>query len=428
MSEKLYAHTKPGCRIEEWQPLEEHLTNVAKMARRFAENFGAGKWAYYAGLEHDLGKSSHEFQQKLVVSGDIDAHIERMGRVDHSTAGAQYAYKILKDAGKIIAYTIAGHHAGLPNGKSNEDACLIKRLEKNIPDYNLLFESINVDDLSPRDLPIKVDKNRFGFQISFFIRMLYSCLVDADFLDTEHFMDEEKSRWRSGYEPLTALQDKLNLYLDRFPKKVPPLSINDYRREILNACLEASECTPGLFSLTVPTGGGKTLSSLAFALKHALSYGKTRIIYVIPYTSIIEQNAAVFRKILGSNSVLEHHSNYDHSEEDHRSRLACENWDAPLIVTTNVQFFESLFSNRSSRCRKIHRIANSIVILDEAQMLPVSLLKPCLEAIRELSLNYGTTAVLCTATHLPCSNRICSRMGWKGFVRLFLNHLSYMLH
>ncbi len=316
----------------------------------------------------------------MISTNDRDAHIEaKPGRVDHSTAGAQHAYKILKDVGKILSYTIAGHHAGIPDGKSNDDACLVKRLEKKIPAYDSFPESISVDNLSSKDLPIKIDKNRFGFQISFFIRMLYSCLVDADFLDTEHFMDEAKSQWRSRYLQLATLQDKLSLHLDGFTKKVSRSSINDHRKQILNACLESAGWLPGLFSLTVPTGGGKTLSSLAFALKHALAYGKTRIIYVVPYTSIIEQNAAVFRGILGSESVLEHHSNYEPDDEDHRSRLAAENWDAPLIVTTNVQFFESLFSNRSSSCRKIHRIANSVVILDEAQMLPVSLLKPCLE-------------------------------------------------
>jgi len=399
MNGKYYAHTKPGACVEEWQPLEAHLLNVAKLACSFASDFNAGKWAYYTGFWHDLGKSSDEFQAKLIASNDSDEHIEtKPGRVDHSTAGAQHAYKVLKDVGKILAYAIAGHHAGIPDGKSNDGACLVKRLEKKIPAYDSLTELISVGNLSSKDLLRKFDKNRFGFQISFFIRMLYSCLVDADFLDTEHFIDEAKSQRRNGYARLKTLQDKLSVHLDRFTNEVTPSSINDYRKQILKACIEAAGWSPGLFSLTVPTGGGKTLSSLAFALKHALAHGKTRIIYVIPYTSIIEQNAAVFRGILGNDAVLEHHSNYEPHEEDHRSRLTAENWDAPLIVTTNVQFFESLFSNRSSRCRKIHRIANSVVILDEAQMLPVSLFKPCLEAIRELSLSYGTTIVICTAT------------------------------
>jgi CRISPR-associated endonuclease/helicase Cas3 len=244
--------------------------------------------------------------------------------------------------------------------------------------------------------------------------MVYSCLVDADFLDTERFMDEEESQWRQGYPSLEILHAKLKAHLEQLTAKASTTPINGHRADILNQCLSAADLPPGLFSLTVPTGGGKTLSSLAFALKHALRFGKKRIIYVIPYTSIIEQNAAVFRDILGAGAVLEHHSNYEPEEEDHRSRLASENWDVPLIVTTNVQFFESLFGNRSSRCRKIHRIANSVVILDEAQMLPVPLLKPSLEALRELALNYRTTIVLCTATQPALSTSETFKDGLEG--------------
>jgi CRISPR-associated endonuclease/helicase Cas3 len=194
----------------------------------------------------------------------------------------------------------------------------------------------------------------------------------------------------------------------------PATKVNTQRKDIFERCMEAADWAPGLFSLTVPTGGGKTLSSLAFALKHVVKRGLKRVIYVIPYTSIIEQNAAVFRQVLGEKSVIEHHSNFEPREEDRRSRLAAENWDAPLIVTTNVQFFESLFGNRSSRCRKLHNIARSVVILDEAQMLPVPLLKPCLEALRELSSSYGTTVVLCTATQPALSKSAQFREGLEG--------------
>jgi len=227
--------------------------------------------------------------------------------------------------------------------------------------------------------------------------MIYSCLVDADFLDTEAFMDKEKSIWRKGNPSLPELGKKLDSALKRFENALMT-QINQRRAEILRDCIDAANRPQGIFSLTVPTGGGKTLSSLAFAMKHAIKHDLKRIIYVIPYTSIIEQNASVFRNILGENSVLEHHSNFEPAEEDHRSRLASENWDAPVIVTTNVQFFESLYRSRSSKCRKIHNIAKSVVILDEAQMLPVPLLKPCLEVIRELSSSYKTSIVLCTAT------------------------------
>ena len=415
MTEKYYAHTKEGHPPEEWQELEEHLKNVAEKARTFAEVFGAGQWTYLAGLWHDVGKYSGDFQQRLCASSDDNENSEtKSGRVDHSTAGAQHAFRMLKDPGKLLAYAIAGHHAGIPDGKSNDNSSLAVRLEKKIPDYSAgPADILNLQGLVR--LPFLLDGKRFGFQLSFFARMVYSCLVDADFLDTEAFIDAEKSSWRQGYPSLEALSEKLNSAIDRLMDGSPQTPINKHRADILKQCLNAAEEDPGLFSLTVPTGGGKTLSSLAFAVKHALKHNLQRIIYVLPYTSIIEQNAAVFRDILGEDAVLEHHSNYEPKEEDHRFRLASENWDAPLVVTTNVQFFESLFSNRSSACRKIHHIAGSVVILDEAQMLPVPFLKPSLEALRELSSTYyRTTIVLCTATQPALSTSESFRDGLKG--------------
>jgi CRISPR-associated endonuclease/helicase Cas3 len=249
--------------------------------------------------------------------------------------------------------------------------------------------------------------------------MLFSSLVDADFLDTEAWLARERAGLRGGYPTIPELLIQLNQYLDTICRSDTP--VNQRRAEVLAKCREAATLKPGIFSLTVPTGGGKTLSSLAFALRHAELHGLERVIYAIPYTSIIEQNAAVFRNALGElgrAAVLEHHSNYQPPAEDEedetspalRMRLAAENWDAPLVVTTNVQLFESLFASRGSRCRKLHNLARSIVILDEAQMLPTSLLQPCLAALRELAANYGVTVVLCTATqpalqradYLPC--------------------------
>jgi len=416
MTKKYYAHSRDGKPPSDWQSLEEHLKNVAEMARSFAESFGAGDWGYLAGLWHDIGKYSNEFQEMLGAQDGADAHIEKVGRVDHSTAGAQNAFNAMKDKGKILAYAIAGHHAGLLDGKSN-DACLYKRLKKeNIPDYSSCPKHI-LEIKSLADPPIDLNVNnpkQFGFQMSLFIRMIYSCLVDADFLDTESFMDSKKHLWRKGYPSLTELEKKLGAALKRLTESASRTSINQNRAEILRDCHGAAEKPQGLFSLTVPTGGGKTLSSLAFAMKHALKHNLKRIIYVIPYTSIIEQNAAVFREILGENAVLEHHSNYEPNEEDHRSRLASENWDAPIIVTTNVQFFESLYRSRSSRCRKIHNMAESVVILDEAQMLPVPLLKPCLEVLRELSSSYRTSIVLCTATQPALSTTETFKDGLDG--------------
>ncbi|OQY11855.1 MAG: hypothetical protein B6I30_05995 [Desulfobacteraceae bacterium 4572_187] len=417
MNKQYYAHSLDGKPPSEWQPLEKHLKNVAEIARSFAESFDAGDWGYLAGFWHDIGKYSDEFQLKLSVQEGSDAHIEtKPGRVDHSTAGAQHAFKSLSDNGKLLAYAIAGHHAGLLDGKS-DDACLYKRLKKeSIPNYSSCPEHIlNTKKLGnlPFDLNIH-DPKQFGFQISFFIRMIYSCLVDADFLDTEAFIDKGKSLWRKGYPTLTELDNMLSFALNQLVKDASKTPINKQRAAILKDCLGAAGSSQGLFSLTVPTGGGKTLSCLAFAIKHALKYNLKRIIYVIPYTSIIEQNAAVFRDILGENAVLEHHSNFEPDEEDHRSRLASENWDAPVIVTTNVQFFESLYRSRSSRCRKIHNIAGSVVILDEAQMLPVPLLKPCLEVLKELSSSYRTSIVLCTATQPALSTTETFKEGLEG--------------
>ena len=383
MSEKeFYAHSLPGRPESQWQRLREHLENCAQRAAAFSSVFSASDWGHVAGLWHDMGKYSREFQSRIRAAGGEEAHVEAVGKVDHSTAGAQHAARCLGHAGKALAYVIAGHHGGLPDGLST-DSCLRSRLEKTIPDYTHCHQDLM--NSRPLTLPIVPVKERAGIQFSLFIRMLYSCLVDADFLDTEAFVDAVKHRGRGGYKPLAELSPLFFARLEELRGKALASEVNRQRETILQECLRAAEWEPGLFSLTVPTGGGKTLSSMAFALRHALKHGFRRIIYVIPFTSIIEQNAAVFRSMIGEEAVLEHHSNFEPAEEDHRSRLAAENWDAPIIVTTNVQFFESLFANRSSRCRKLHNIAGSVVILDEVQTLPAPYLLPCLEVLRELA-------------------------------------------
>ena len=247
-----------------------------------------------------------------------------------------------------------------------------------------------------------------GRSYAFFARLLFSALVDADFLATEAFMDAERSDARPSLSPeIKDLESALTTHLDEMVSKAKASPVNHYRANIRQNCLDAADLSPGLFSLTVPTGGGKTLSSLAFALRHARIHNLRRVIYVIPYSSIIEQNAAVFRRALaalGPDIVLEHHSNFDTDSESNTSRLASENWDARVIVTTNVQFFESLHAHKTARCRKLHRIARSVVILDEAQSLPIPFLKPCLRTIEELTEHYQTSVVLCTATQ-PAINR-----------------------
>ena len=228
--------------------------------------------------------------------------------------------------------------------------------------------------------------------------MLFSCLVDADCLDTEKFKEPEKSVRREDYPKIKELAEKFFQGLDELERIAQKSPVNSIRSEIRQACERAAKLPRGLFSLTVPTGGGKTLSAMAFAIRHALKHGQQRVIYVIPYTSIIEQTAQTLAKYFGGENVVEHHSNLDPSRESPRSKLASENWDAPIIVTTNVQFFESLYAAKSSRCRKLHNIVNSVVILDEAQLLPPELLAPCVDAMNQLVQNYGVTLVLATAT------------------------------
>jgi len=408
-----YAHSLEGRPIDEWQGLEDHLRNVAERAKKFAKPFNAGDWAYLAGLWHDLGKYSEEFQAYLLNENGFEAHIENVpGIVDHSSAGAKHAVNLFEIVGHLLAYQIAGHHSGLLDGRS-DGACLDNRLRNgiivpsNVP-TNLLHKQLP-------ELPAFIQRafsRKDAFTISFFVRMLFSCLVDADFLDTERFMTPEKYALRTpAPENIFDLMEKaLNLYANNFILSDAP--INYDREEIRKACLAKAQLERGFFSLTVPTGGGKTLSSLAFALRHLHCENKNkteskmrRIVYVIPFTTIIEQTADEFRKVMGvvegmdvDKVVIEHHSNFSPDKETPYSRLACENWDAPLIVTTSVQFYESLFANRTSACRKLHNLENSVIIIDEAQTIPVDYLKPCLKALNELVSNYGASVVLCTAT------------------------------
>jgi CRISPR-associated endonuclease/helicase Cas3 len=259
-----------------------------------------------------------------------------------------------------------------------------------------------IKNLCEKDAPTFPRKlNQNDLDISLWIRMLFSCLVDADRLDTEHYMDREKYDKRQHYSTITELQKRFTAYMAEKTKRPMSQELSQVyaaRQQILADCISAAEWTPGMFSLTVPTGGGKTLSSMAFALSHTEKYGKKRIIYVIPYTSIIEQNAEVFRQVFGDDEIVEHHSNIDEDDTSERSRLATENWDAPIIVTTAVQFFESLFAAKPGRCRKLHNITNSVVILDEAQLVPTEYLQPILDTMRLLCAHYRVTFVVCTAT------------------------------
>lgn len=411
-----YAHSRSNPDRSDWQKLDEHLQSVALLAEGFASVFGAGQWGRMAGLLHDIGKFQPAFQGYLVRTACQDFHGN--SGVDHSTPGAKLAAGASL-LGRLLAYCIAGHHGGLPDGDGNSMSTLKARLQKDMPAS--IPDSPHSAAGFPESLPFTPSPERFGFQISFFTRMIFSCLVDADFLDTEEFMDSGRAAGRQGWAPLSELSGRFFPTLEAMSEQARierDSDVNRIRREVLRQCLQAAELSPGLFSLTVPTGGSKTLSSLAFGLRHAQRHGKRRLIYVIPYMSVIEQNADVFRRFLDpdglGDAVLEHHSSFDFekSREDAtedattaRTKLAAENWDASVIATTAVQFFESLFASRTSKCRKLHNISGSVVILDEAQMLPRDLLLPCLEALRELALNYGATIVLCTATQPALEKR-----------------------
>lgn len=411
MKQEFYAHSRDGKPPEEWHRLEDHLKAVAELARRFANDFNAGDWGYLAGLGHDIGKVIKEFQDRL---SDPDSHIEtKSGRPDHSTAGALFALREYGKKGWPLAFVIAGHHAGLGN-KTDLDA----RFEKKSGLIDAVLSaniSAGIREKEPPGIPVffREKKSRDKSQISrsqeFWIRMLYSALVDADFLDTEEFHDqfegEEKELHRASGEGLIRIRERFNLFINDVISGAENIPVNRVRAEVLQSCRKKALSDQGVFSLSAPTGSGKTLAAMAFALDHAVKHKLKRIIIVIPFTSIIEQNSKVYRLALGEENVIEHHASLDPEEETYRNRLACENWDAPVIVTTSVQFFESLLANRSSRCRKLHNIAKSVVVLDEVQSLPTGHLLPILDLLKELVHNYSVSVVLSTATQPALAQR-----------------------
>lgn len=408
-----YAHSLPDTKNNSnWHLLSEHLRETGRLAGEFAKHFGAGAevLAQQAGLLHDLGKYSAEFQQRL--QGDPT-------RVDHSTAGAQEALARYPKLGYLIAYAIAGHHTGLANGKGfdGQRRSLAERLKLKSPTLSKVWQQeitlVEEKDFHKCLQGMTRCEDQHIFQCAFLIRMLFSCLVDADRLDTEMFYAKAEGRAvERGYQHLSllALRTALDRHLRKFAQNSAS-QLNAWRNKILTTVRAKADLDRGLFSLTVPTGGGKTLTSLAFALDHAIQHKLRRVIYVIPYTNIIEQTAEIFRQALGKkyrDTVLEHHSSFsvddrklpnpEHYQGRAKLKLAMENWDAPIIVTTAVQFFESLFSARTASCRKLHNISNSVIILDEVQTTPLHVLRPCIAAVNELARNYQCSVVLCTAT------------------------------
>lgn len=406
---KYYAHSTSDLSKANWQLLADHLIAVSKLAEQAAQAFGCGQLAKAIGLLHDLGKYCAEFQKRL--QGDPKS-------VDHATWGAIQAVKKYGDFGHVLAYVIAGHHAGLANGiydDSGRITDLKARLGKENQLPNLADDwKAEVEHLLPalNDIlpPLKLKKDAANFQLMLLTRMLLSSLVDADRLDTEAFALKAEGKqppMRGQYPSLAAIKTQLDQFLSGLSNQT---EIQQKRNVILNTVRQNAALDSGLFSLTVPTGGGKTFTSMAFALDHAALKDKRRIIFVIPFTSIIEQTANVFRDALGSefeDAIIEHHSAFNEAKFSEKTnkidsltklKLAQDNWDAPIIITTVVQFLESLFSSKTSPCRKLHNIANSVIVMDEAQTLPLHLLRPSLAAIDELSRNYACSVVLCTAT------------------------------
>lgn len=390
-----YAHSLPENHDEsQWEPLEVHLRAVGVRARDFAAAFGMDAWGEAAGLLHDIGKAADAYQN--YIRGKSKSP-------DHSTAGAKEAERRFGPIGRCLAFAIAGHHAGLADGTQ-----LSERLTKALESYDG-WEAYTGAVPKPAAFPSQKSPHP-NFTPAFFIRMVFSCLVDADFLETEAFYAQaaEKAVVRGGFSDIATLRARLAAFMAE-KASAPQTLLNSLRNDILVHAVNQAEQPPGLFTMTVPTGGGKTLASLSFALEHAARHGMERVIYVAPYTSIIEQTAQVFASALGEGDVLEHHSGFDWDKIEDKDgeadadglkklRHAAENWDAPVVVTTAVQFFESLFAARPGACRKLHNIARSVIVLDEAQTLPLPVLRPCLAALEELTLNYGASAVLCTAT------------------------------
>lgn len=406
-----YAHT-PGT-VDNWHNLVSHLERTAEQARANADKFGAGELARLAGLWHDVGKFNPEFQtylRRCHKAAQSGSGAPAKG-VPHAVYGAMLALE-KNDLGAVewLVPVIYGHHAGLPDGDRYSQA-----LQNT--DFREIYESLihtarsNMKGLGDEIEGDLVSRPPADFlQLEVFIRMVFSALVDADFLDTETHFDPRASVYRGSDLSVSELWRVLETEQDRLLEEAESTHVNGVRGEVYRSCFAAAELPRGVFRLSVPTGGGKTRSGLAFALRHAVGHGMDRVIVAVPYTSIIEQTAAEYRKIfeeLGEEAVLEHHSavrrgeagdGERQDEAEARARLATQNWDAPLLITTTVQLFESLFANRTSRCRKLHNLANSVIVLDEVQTLPLGLLKPILSVLEELTRRYHVSVVLCTAT------------------------------
>lgn len=388
--------------------LTEHTIAVANLAKTFAQSYGS-ELAYWLGIYHDFGKANPAFQKYLKTGAN------KQDSVPHAIWGASLLYNQLVQQKKLwqVSLPILGHHAGLHN--SGTASSEMTRFRQQSPTADEQMKAFAALLQHPPDKPsLKIpDFKSDPYHKEFWLRMVFSALVDADYLDTEEHFDPQKGQFRGKWPTVSELWQRFELgrtgYLEKNKKTSSP-KVTRVRTEVYQSCLTKAALRVkdgnNVFRLTVPTGGGKTLSGLAFALRHAQANNLERVIFAVPYTSITTQTAKVYREVLGDDAILEHHSAIpvpdnakDYQDGDTlRRQLASENWDASLVVTTTVQLFESLLARKPSKCRKLHNIANSVIVLDEAQTLPPELLKPTLNVLRLLVDHFGVSVVFCTAT------------------------------
>ncbi len=418
------SHIKPPqAEMDSWtlQSNKEHMAQVAALAASFANEFGLSEWARVAALLHDKGKEQAGFQSYIKCVSGYDTATRTYTKTPHAYVGALIAKELFPYFYLIISPTIIAHHRGLYDTLE-----FMAKMQSEIP------QGVTVEPIDAT-LSIPPQFLKSPSEIHHVIRMLFSCLVDADYLDTEAFMDERKARLRGSKATIAELLPKLEHHLAALKKEAKDTPLNKIRNDIQQLCSQRATEPCGFYSLSVPTGGGKTLSSLLWAMHHAIQHHKRRVIIAIPYTSIITQTAAILRSIFGDENVLEHHSSIDHSEkvtdtEAMKRRLASENWDAPIVVTTNVQLFESIYSNRPSTCRKLHNICNSVLILDEVQVLPLEHLQPIIDSLVSYQQVFGVSVLFTTASLPALRNSILeeafkvsnkkSKSSLKGFEKI----------
>ncbi len=370
------------------QRLEDHLNNVANLTKYFLVSTPFSDLGWLSGIIHDIGKSTDEWQEYLQKSIYSEENgYSNIQKIDHSSLGAQYTFKYCEDKNiaKIISYVVSGHHSGLLNYDGSPS--LLSRLNKELPETNIQYSVNNYSIENFNDPSL--------FSPQFMIRMLFSSLIDADRIDSS-------GKTLDNNYNIKEIYNRFFYNLNNMLKNTTYNNLNQYRLEILNQCIDKAKLSNGFFSLTSPTGSGKTLSSTAFGLEHINYNNQNKLIYIVPFLSITEQNAQILRDFTYKDAILEHHSNFDYDRfnefEKEEIISRAENWNANMIVTTFVQFFESLYKNKPSKCRKLHNIANTTIIMDEVQQIPLEYLKPCITVLKELVNNYNCSVVFCTAT------------------------------